>query len=197
MTRKLEPESAKASRKPRADSIRNREKLLAAAHDVFSAGGPNASLEAVARQAGVGIGTLYRHFPTREAMFQAVYTREVDQLVALAGTLAEEGAPFDAVRTWLHAVVGVVATKRGMIAALAPAAGSSDQLYADSSARMMKALTGLMTTAAEAGQIRADIEPGDVMRAMMGICYARDQAPGWQDQVLRLVDVFLDGLRRG
>ena len=119
--------SEKASRKPRADSLRNRDRLLVAARDVFSAGGPDASLEAVARAAGVGIGTLYRHFPTREALFQAVYRREVDQLVDLAATLAAEAPPMEALRRWLHANIGMVATKKGMLAALAPAAGSGDR----------------------------------------------------------------------
>lgn len=190
----MEQESEKATRKPRADSLRNREKLLAAAHDVFSAGGPDASLEKVARTAGVGIGTLYRHFPTREAMFQAVYKHEVDQLVELATRLAGEKPPFEALRQWLHAQIGMVATKKGMVAALTPAAGSSDALYADSSARMLAAIGTLMAAAIEAGEIRDDLAPEDVMRALLGMCYTRQQA-GWQDKVIRLMDVFLDGLR--
>jgi len=194
MTGKMEQESEKTTRKPRADSLRNREKLLAAAHDVFSTGGPDASLEKVAKTAGVGIGTLYRHFPTREAMFQAVYKHEVDQLVALAAKLSNEAPPLEALRQWLHAQIGMVATKKGMVAALAPAAGSSDALYADSSARMLAAIGTLMAAAIEAGEIRDDLAPEDVMRALLGMCYTRQQA-GWQDKVIRLMDVFLDGLR--
>lgn len=194
MTGKMGQESEKANRKPRADSVRNREKLLAAAHDVFSAGGPDASLEKVAKTAGVGIGTLYRHFPTREAMFQAVYKREIDQLVELAARLSAERPPFEALRMWLHANVAMVATKKGMLAALAPAAGSSKDLFADSSARMIATISSLMATAIEAGEIRDDVAPEDVMRALLGMCYTREQA-GWQDKVIRLIDVFLDGLR--
>lgn len=190
----MEQESGKASRKPRADSERNREKLLAAAREVFSAGGPDASLEAVARAAGVGIGTLYRHFPTREALFQAVYRREIDQLVELAAALAAQEEPFEALRRWFHANVGMVATKKGMLTALAPAAGSSTELFADSIARLIRCVTELMAAAIAAGQIRDDIAPEDVMRAVIGMCYTRDQ-PGWQETVIRLVDVFLDGLR--
>src|ERR1700760_4957889 len=101
-------------RKPRADAIRNREKVLEAAKLVFSAGGPEASLEAVARQAGVGIGTLYRHFPTREDLFEAVYRREVEQLSELAEE--SKGAdPVEALRCWLKSCVSFVATKRGML----------------------------------------------------------------------------------
>jgi AcrR family transcriptional regulator len=194
MTGKLGQASEKASRKPRADSLRNRDRLLAAARDVFSGGGPDASLESVARVAGVGIGTLYRHFPTREALFQAVYRREVDQLVDLAVKLAAEGPPMEALRRWLHAQIGMVATKKGMLAALNPAPGSASELYADSAQRLGRSVSDLMAAAVAAGVIRDDIAPEDVMRALIGMCYTREQ-PGWQDKVIQLMDVFLDGLR--
>src|SRR6201982_642551 len=113
---------AETVRKPRADAVRNRERVLEAAKAVFSAGGPDASLEAVAKRAGVGIGTLYRHFPTREALFEAVYRREVEQLGELAEQLKSEAAPVEALRLWLRANVEFVATKKGMAAALALAA---------------------------------------------------------------------------
>src|SRR5689334_23342669 len=110
---------AQTVRRPRADAIRNRDRVLQAAKAVFSAGGPEASLEAVARQAGVGIGTLYRHFPTREALFEAVYRREVQQLSELAEQLKSDASPVDALRRWLRSNVEFVATKKGMTAALA------------------------------------------------------------------------------
>ena len=109
----------KASRKPRADALRNRDLLLEAAKSVFSAGGPEASLEAVARTAGVGIGTLYRHFPTREALFEAVYRHEVQQLADLAERLKKERRPIEALRQWMRSIVKFVATKKGMSTALA------------------------------------------------------------------------------
>ena len=121
----MEIRSTKSSRKPRADAQRNRERVLEAAKTVFSAGGPDASLEAVAREAGVGIGTLYRHFPTREALYEAVYRREVEQLSELAEELKSDGAPVEALRRWLRANVEFVATKKGMAAALALAAGGA------------------------------------------------------------------------
>src|SRR6267142_1261146 len=124
--------SAKTARRLRSDSIRNRERLLEAAAAVFSAGGPEASLEAVAKRAGVGIGTLYRHFPTREALFEAVYRREVQQLVELAQQLKSAAEPVDALRRWLRSNVELVATKKGMLAALAlVAVRGSSALYAD------------------------------------------------------------------
>src|SRR5258707_7848799 len=104
---------AETVRKPRSDSVRNRERVLEAAKAVFSAGGPDASLEAVARRAGVGIGTLYRHFPTREALFEAVYRREGEQLSALAEQFKSEASPVAALRRWLRSNVEFVATKKG------------------------------------------------------------------------------------
>src|SRR3979411_1311747 len=110
-------QSAATVRRPRADAVRNRERVLEAAKAVVRAGGSDASLEAVAKRAGVGIGTLYRHFPTREALFEAVYRREVDQLSELAEQLKNAPEPVDALRRWLKANVELVATKKGMIAA--------------------------------------------------------------------------------
>src|ERR1700736_3154233 len=109
-------QSAATVRRPRTDAVRNRERVLEAANAVFSAGGADASLEAVARHAGVGIGTLYRHFPTREALFEAVYRREVEQLRELADDLSGEREPVEALRRWLRSNVEFVATKKGMVA---------------------------------------------------------------------------------
>jgi AcrR family transcriptional regulator len=186
--------TAATVRKPRADAVRNHERVLEAAKVVFSAGGPDASLEAVARRAGVGIGTLYRHFPTREALFEAVYRREVQQLVELAEQLKSEAAPVDALRRWLRSNVEFVATKKGMLAALALTVPGSSELYAHTFDRLTKAVGALLDRAVAAGEIRSDISPEDLLRALVGMCYMHDQ-PGWQKSVLRLVDVFVDGLR--
>jgi AcrR family transcriptional regulator len=181
-------------RRPRADALRNRDRLLQAAKAVFSAGGPEASLEAVAKRAGVGIGTLYRHFPTREALFEAVYRREVQQLSDLAEQLRDEADPLEALRRWLRSNVEFVATKKGMMAALELAVHGSSDLYAHTFERLTKAVGGLLDRAVAAGVIRSDISPEDLLRALVGMCYLHDQ-PGWQNSVLRLVDVFVDGLR--
>jgi AcrR family transcriptional regulator len=182
------------TRKPRADAIRNRERLLEAAKAVFSAGGPEASLEAVARAADVGIGTLYRHFPTREALFEAVYRREVQQLAELAEHLKQEEEPIEALRHWMRSNVKFVATKKGMSAALALAAYKNPELFSYSFDRLKEAVGGLLDRAIAAREIRNDISPEDLLRALVGMCYMYDQ-PGWQKSVLRLVDVFVDGLR--
>jgi AcrR family transcriptional regulator len=182
-------------RKPRTDAIRNSERVLEAAKAIFSQGGPEASLEAVARHAGVGIGTLYRHFPTRDALYEAVYRREVDQLVELAGQLETHKTPVEALRRWMQAGVEFMATKKGMAAALALAAHSSSELVVYSLERLTGALGVLLQRAAAAGELRSDIDAEDLLRTLVGMCYAQD-APGWQVKVLRLVDIFVDGLRR-
>lgn len=186
---------AMRSRKPRADAIRNRERVLEAAKAVFSQGGPEASLEAVAKRAGVGIGTLYRHFPTREALYEAVYRREVEQLVDLARHLEIETSPVEALRQWARANIEFIATKKGMAAALALAAHGSSDLAAYSLDRLTKAVGELLQRAAAAGEIRPDIDAEDLLRTVVGMCYVQDR-PGWQAKVLRLVDVFIDGLCR-
>src|SRR6202043_676861 len=186
-------QSEKSTRKPRADAVRNRERVLEAAKVVFGAGGAEASLQAVARAAGVGIGTLYRHFPTREALFEAVYRREVQQLADLAEQLKQEAQPIDALRQWMRSNVKFVATKKGMSAALALAAYKNSELFSYSFDRLTQAVGGLLERAIAAGEMRDDITPEDLLRALVGMCYMHDQ-PGWQTSVLRLVDVFVDGL---
>ena len=166
------------------------------AADVFAAGGPDASLEAVAARAGVGIGTLYRHFPTREALFEAVYRHEVDQLSDLAERLSDEAEPVEALRRWLHANVRLVATKKGMVTALALAAHRPSELHAYSADRLTKAVGSLLDRAAKAGEIRADITPGDLLRALVGMSYNVYDTPDWRKTALRLADIFVDGLRK-
>jgi AcrR family transcriptional regulator len=185
--------SETSGRKPRADAVRNRERVLEAARQVFGAGGPEASLEAVARAAGVGIGTLYRHFPTREALFEAVYRREVQHLADLAEELKRKRRPVDALRRWMRSNVKFVATKKGMSAALALAAYKNPELFSDSLERLTRAVGGLLDRAVAIGEIRGDIGPEELLRALVGMCYMHDQ-PGWQKSVLRLVDVLIDGL---
>lgn len=190
----METDSATTRRKPRADSVRNRESLLEAAAHVFAAGGPHASLETVARNAGVGIGTLYRHFPTREDLFEAVYRHEVDHLADLAGTLAKGPDPVEALRTWTRAYAGLAATKKGMIAALQLVAYGSSDLKTYSVDRLTWAIGLLLEQAVVAGKIRDDISPEDIQRTLTAIIYSQS-ADEWRPTALRLVDVFVDGLR--
>ncbi|PYE39107.1 TetR family transcriptional regulator [Rhizobium sp. PP-F2F-G20b] len=191
----MDQQSTKARRKPRADSVRNRERLLEAATAIFRLGGAQASLEAVAREAGVGIGTLYRHFPTREALFDAVYRHEVDILADLARELSTEDDPVAALKSWLQANVRLVATKKGMIEGLQLAVVGSSELKAYSYERMVGAIGLLLERAAVAGMIRDDVSPDELLRTLLGIFYSHGPTD-WQPTALRMVDVFVDGLRK-
>lgn len=183
-------------RKPRADAAENRRKLIDSAKEVLGSGGPNASLEAVARHAGVGIGTLYRHFPAREDLFQAVYRHEVEQLILLAGELRGRNDALEALRAWMHAYVGLVATKRGLLGALSvPMTDASKAMYAELSVRVSEAVNYLIEPASAAGELRPGIRPDDLLQAIFAFCYARQPEPGWKEHVLRLLDIFIDGLR--
>jgi len=190
----MNAKKSKRQRKPRADSLRNRERVLRAATQIFSAGGPQASLEAVARKAGVGIGTLYRHFPTREMLFEAVYRHEVDVLVALAEKLSRNGDPVEALRHWLHANVRLAATKKGMIEGLQLVAHNPSELKAYSFQRLADAIGVLFDRAIAAGEIRSDVPPDNVLRTLVGIFYSSG-VRNWQPDAMRLVDIFVDGLR--
>ena len=191
----MKTKSAKTILKPRADSIRNRERLLVAAAKVFSANVGQASLEAVAREAAVGIGTLYRHFPTREALFEAVYRHEVDQLFALAEKLSRSADPVEGLRKWLYANVRLVATKKGMVEALQLVAHGSSELKTYSFDRLTTAIALLLNRGVAAGVFRSDVSPEELLRALVGIFYSQ-AGEKWQRGALRLVDVFVDGLCR-
>ncbi len=183
-------------RKPRSDALRNRDRLVEAAKEILARGGPGASLEAVARAAGVGIGTLYRHFPTREALFYAVYSHEVEQLIETAARLESSDDAFEALRTWLHALVGLVETKRGMLGTLAVVATEeSKAMFAEVSQRMKEAVGRLVARAMANGELRPDITADDLLTTVYALCYARKPEPDWRANVLRLVDIFVDGIK--
>ena len=163
---------------------------------MFVTSGVAAPVRNIAKAAGVGMGTIYRHFPTRQALFEAVYRHEVDQLVALAARLECDTPPLDALRLWMRANVAFMATKKGMSAALAGAVQANPDLTASSVERLSRAADTLLRRAARQGVIRDDVGAQDVLRTVVGLCYVHDK-PGWQESVLRLVDVFVDGMRLG
>jgi len=179
----------------RADAKRNHDQLLAVASQHFQEQGVEVALEQIARSAGVGIGTLYRHFPTRAALIEAVYRREVELLCARAGELSATLPPDEALTAWMLEFIKYVALKRGMATALKEAAGSGE-LFSRSRALMAEAAGTLLDAAAKAGRVRADVEAMDLLRALGGICMVNDD-PGWQDRAVRLVNLLMDGLRFG
>ena len=187
----------------RADAQRNRQALLLAAAAAFSENGVETSLEDIAQRAHVGIGTLYRNFPTREALIEAVYRNEVERLCDGIVELQAELPPDLALAEWMQRFVAHVARKRGMAAALKQAAAASNttvdkksELFVYAHERMRVAMSTLLDAGVAAGTVRADVDPMDLIRAMSGICLAIDQ-PGWLDQARRLVTLLMDGMRYG
>jgi AcrR family transcriptional regulator len=178
----------------RADAQRNRDKLLTTAVAAFAERGVDASLEDIARQAGVGIGTLYRHFPTRDALMEAVYRHQVELLCDAADDLVATRDADQALEAWMERFVEHVATKRGMAMALKSVIGKDSELFAYCHGRIRSSVEMLLANAVEAGAIRSDVEAADLLKALSGICLVSDQ-PGWQDQARRLVSLLHDGLR--
>ena len=181
-------------RKPRADAERNRNLLMAAAKAAFTEVGPEVSLEEIARRAGVGIGTLYRHFPTRDAIVQAVYRREVAQLAASATDLLGRLAPVEALRAWMQVFVEYIATKRIISPAL-NALATKSELFAASGEQMAAAITKLVEHAAAAGEIRPGIDPLDLLYALAGLSNVTTDS-GWEKRAERLIDVLIAGIRQ-
>ncbi len=190
----MSKESETRSRKPRADGLRNRDLLLAAAKTAFAEAGGEAPLEDIARRAGVGIGTLYRHFPTRDALVAAVYAREVEQLTDSAETLLSQRPAGEALAAWLDQLIDYMATKRVMAPLLRADPGEGQRLYASSGAGIIDTLRRLTEAAGAAGDIRPDIGFEDVQRMMSGISLGYEQ-PGWEASARRLLGVMMAGLR--
>jgi AcrR family transcriptional regulator len=183
------------TRKPRADSARNRQLLMDAAKAGFAEVGLNVSLEEIARRAGVGIGTLYRHFPSREAVVEAVYRREVEHLAEAVPQLLETSPAGEALHKWMHLFVDYIATKRLIAPSLGAAAGRTSTLYASSAELITRAISTLVKRAVASGDVRKDIDPPDLLRALVGVSYGNPDA-GWEASARRLIDILMDGLRR-
>ena len=177
------------ARKPRADSTRNRQLLIDAAKAGFSEVGLN-----VSRRAGVGIGTLYRHFPSREAVVEAVYRREVEQLVDAVPHLLEKSPAGEALHQWMHLFVNYIATKRLIAPSLRAAVGRTSTPHATPAELITRAISTLVKGAVRSGDVRKDIDPSDLLRALVGVSYGNPDA-GWEASARRLIDILMDGLR--
>jgi AcrR family transcriptional regulator len=184
------------TRQQRSDARRNRERLLEVAAEAFAQHGIDASLEDIARKAEVGVGTLYRHFPTRDALLEAVFRNNVDQLSEAADRLLATLPPAEALAQWMQEFVSYVAAKKGMAAHLKTVVSAESDLFAYSHSRMDAAIGKLVAAARESGAIRPDAEPEDILRALGGVCMMAE-GPGWQDQACRISRLLMDGLRFG
>jgi AcrR family transcriptional regulator len=182
------------TRRLRADAARNRARLIEVAKAMFSDGGADTSLEGIAKSAGMGIGTLYRHFPTRDRLIEAVYRTETQNLAEAASRLSETLPPVEALRAWLRLFVDHIATMQVMSSALTSMVCGTSELYAESTALITDAIGSLVDHAVASGTIRLDIEPLDLLRALAGVA-GISTVPGWEESAKRLVDILIAGMR--
>jgi AcrR family transcriptional regulator len=179
-------------RPKRADARRNYDRLVAAARDAFTEHGVEASLDDIARRAAVGPGTLYRHFPTREALLAAVYRDDVEALAARAEEMAQAYPPAEALAAWLRLQLDYIKYKRGLGAAVKAMLGRDSETVNFCREAMRAALDRLLIAAQQIDAIRADVDGADVLRLVHGVGMASESAP---DQADRLLSLVLDGLR--
>jgi AcrR family transcriptional regulator len=181
-------------RKPRADAQRNRERILEVAKRAFTRSGADTSLDDIAKQAGVGPGTLYRHFPTREELLKAVYRNELENLATAEEKFAETMPPVEALRAWLLLFVDAVAAKQIIAPALNTLVGDHKKVFEASYAQMHEAIRRLVKRAVKSGDIRKDLDPMDLLRALVGVANVAS-SPDWQQSARRLVDILIAGSR--
>jgi AcrR family transcriptional regulator len=183
-----------APRKPRSDAQRNRQRILEVAKQAFTLLGANASLDDIATQAGVGPGTLYRHFPTRDALVEAVYHAEVEKLAGAARDFAATLPPVPALRAWMLLFVDYIAAKQIIAPALNTLVGGPTKLYEGSRSQVRGAIDALAKRAIESGDLRSDLDPFDLLRALIGVALV-PSSPDWQQSAKRLVDILISGSR--
>jgi AcrR family transcriptional regulator len=186
--------SKPVQRKPRADAIRNRERILEVAKEAFARDGANASLDDIAKQVGVGPGTLYRHFPTREDLLREVYRAELEKLAEAEQKFSQRMAPTDALRAWLLLFVDAIAAKQLIAPALNTLLGDPKKVFEASYAKMHQAIRALVKRGIESGDIRRDLDPMDLLRALIGVANVAT-SPDWQQSAKRLVDILIAGSR--
>jgi len=191
MTKKRSPSDG---RKPRADAQRNRERILEIAKQAFTRSGADTSLDDIAKRAGVGPGTLYRHFPTREELLKAVYRNELENLATAGEKFAETMPPVEALRAWLLLFVDAVAAKQIIAPALNALVGDHKKVFEASYAQVHEAIRRLVKRAVKSGDIRKDLDPSDLLRVLVGVANVAS-SPDWQQSARRLVDILIAGSR--
>ena len=185
---------SKPARKPRADAQRNRDLILEVAKKAFTRSGANASLDDIAKESGVGPGTLYRHFPARDALLEAVYRTEVAKLAAAERELSAKLPPVEALRAWMLLFVDYIAAKYLIASALNTLVGGPSKLYEGSRTQIQGAIDALVKRAIHSGDIRKDLDPYDLLRALIGVSNVA-ASPDWQQSARRLVDILITGSR--
>jgi AcrR family transcriptional regulator len=186
--------SSSTPRKPRADAQRNRERLLLIAREAFSRSGANVSLDDVAKQAGVGPGTLYRHFPTRDALLEAVYRSEVEKLASAEKEFTATLPPVEALRAWMRLFVDYIAAKQIIAPALNTMVGGPSKVFECTADLIYGAINALVRRAVDSGEIRSDLDPLDLLRALVGVSNVAS-VPDWPQSAKRLVDILILGSR--
>ena len=181
-------------RKPRADAQRNRERILEVAKEIFTRNGAAASLDDIARQAGIGPGTLYRHFPTRDVLIEAVYRSEVEKLAAAEQRFAANLPPLQALRAWMLLFIDHVSAKKLIIPAMDTVPGGSMRLLEGSRSLIHSAFVASVKRAIASGDLRSDTDPNDFVRALVGVFHTT-ALPGWEPSARRLVDILIAGSR--
>jgi AcrR family transcriptional regulator len=181
-------------RKPRADALRNRERILEIAKEAFTRAGADVHLDDVAKQAGVGAGTLYRHFPTRDALLEAVYRSEVGKLAAAEQKFSETMPPIEALRAWMLLFVDYIEAKQIIAPALNTMVGGPSKVFAATGVQIKGAIEVLVKRAIESGDIRADFDPLDLLRALVGVSNVAS-GPDWPQSARRLVHILIAGSR--
>ncbi len=183
-----------AFRRPRADAQRNRERILEVARLAFTRHGVEATLDDIARQAGIGSGTLYRHFPARDDLIEAVYRGEVEKLTAAGQRFAAAKPPLEALRAWMLLFIDHVATKRLILPAMETVAGGSARLMEGARGPIHGTFLALIQRAIHNGDLRSDTQPDDIIRALVGTFYTM-ATPGWETSARRIVDILIGGSR--
>src|SRR6201990_1217367 len=187
-TKKMPP------RKPRTDAQRNRERILDVAKEAFTRCGADASLDDIAKEAGVGAGTLYRHFPTRDALIEAVYRTEGEKLAGAERKFSEAMPPVEALRAWMLLFVDYIGTKQIIAPVLNSLVGGPSKLYEGSRSQIQGAIDALVKRAIKSGDIRKDLDPFDLLRALIGVSNVAS-SPDWQQSAKRLVEILILGSR--
>lgn len=182
------------TRKPRADAQRNRERILEVARSAFTRDGAEASLDEIARQAEVGPGTLYRHFPTREALIEAVYRSEVEKLAAAGQRFAATMTPLEALRAWMFLFIDHVAEKKLILPAMDTVPGGSMRLIEGARGMIHGTFHAALERAKLHGDLRADLDLDDFMRAFIGVFHTT-AVPGWEQSAQRIADILIQGSR--